>query len=233
MERKMAIQWRLLGLVALSLTSLLMIAKPASAQTSATGPQAIRDDGDFVVDELFTVDGVLLSTKAFTHDGAEIPVPASYIPFDTSRGRQPSKSEGSGRQSSGGIVPAGSGGGGSPGSSGCRSVTVNNEEVSTLGFTLLWWHSQTYWCWEASTYSVYSVQTTEWASDIDLIWSYLGITYDHEGWYAYVSGQSSSGYYNDKQAHFQSCLAWICQNLYPYNQLWSFYDGSYQWNTSG
>ena len=207
----------------------LMIAAPNAAAEAPEGkPKPAELTGDFVVDELFTVDGEPLAVKAYARDGSEIQVPRNHVPFTPSlpgnSGAKPDR---------GGVVANGSGSGGSPGSSGCRSVTVSNEvESAWFGTTLLWWHSQTYWCWDSASKVVYNVDTTEWFSNVDSLWSYKGITYSHEGWYAYLSGYSSSGYYNDKQSHFDSCIGPICQNVYPYNQLWSFYTGAYQWQTT-
>lgn len=197
----------------------------ASAEQPDPANQHKSADHDFVVDELFTLDGDLISARAFTRDGTEIAVPSTYSHFTPKNAER-------GRSVDGAITPNGSGGGGSPGPTGCRAVTVNNEVESTLGFTLMWWHSQTYWCWNSYMATVSDVATTEWASDIDVLWPYLGLSYDYEGYYEYFPGFTASGCLNYKQAHFQSCVTWVCQNEYPYNQLWSYYTGAYEWSTT-
>lgn len=184
--------------------------------------------GDHVIDSLFDIEGNLLSVRAYTPDGTEIPVPdPSLIP----EGINPLLLERVGGEDSGNVSPMGSGGGGSPSPSGCRMVTVNNEKESTLGFTLFWFHTSTEWCWTSSSYYISWAITDWWFSDVDPVWSFQSITRNHTGYYQYVSGYSNSGHFNDKQAHFQSCVWVVCQNQYPRNQLWAFYNGAYQWVT--
>lgn len=201
----------------------------ATDELSSTNGKA-RDGQDYVVDVLFGTNGEVIRATAFDADGKEIPIPEGAV---VQTKPSPSSLEFllMHAEEDGGTHTNATGGGGSSGPTGCRSVTVSNEKESMLGFTLFWFHTKTEWCWTSSTYTIHNVILDWWFTDVDPFWSFQGLTRNHYGFYQYVAGRSLSGYFHDKQAHFQSCIWIVCQNSYPRNQLWSFYNGAYQWRT--
>ena len=121
----------------------------------------------------------------------------------------------------GGPIPVGSGSGGSSSSSGCRKVTVNNWQGTTLGFTAFWYHTWTRWCWTRSTQNIYDV-TTGWSiSDVTANWWWLGEVNKELGFYDFGTndGHPRSAYKHYRQGHFEACVV--------------KYNGTWVWSTSG
>lgn len=227
---RLAVGRPILVLVPALLVALFVQGSAAATHESSSTNEKASDGQDYVVDVLFGTHGEVVRATAFDADGKEIPIPEGAV---VQTEPSPSSLEFllKHAEEGGGTQTNATGGGGSPGPTGCRAVTVSNEKESTLGFTLFWFHTKTEWCWTSSTYTIYNVIRDWWFTDVDPIWSFQGLTRDHYGFYQYVAGQSLSGYFHDKQAHFQSCIWIVCQNSYPRNQLWSFYNGAYQWQT--
>lgn len=94
-----------------------------------------------MVEETYTTDGELVSTKQFGSD----------TEGDVLGGSAPTEP--------GTIVPFGSGSGGSSSASGCKKVTVHNKKNSYLGALMYTWDTWTEWCWTRSTQRIYNVST--------------------------------------------------------------------------
>lgn len=219
---------------ALAAVAIGLVATIPSQQLAAAGPPeptegtapADRPDQDYVVDAEYSSSGALVSVRAFLSDGTEVPVP------EGDRARAPQRMRSPAPKSTVGATTNATGGGGAPGgSSGCRWVTVNNEVETALGFTLVWTHTYTSWCWSTITGAITSPVPDFWFSGLDPFWSWVGFIRNITSYFTYHAGFPQSGYVHDKQAHFNQCQFGACQNIYPRTEFKAYYDGSYTWTT--
>ena len=221
---------------------ILVVANPASTNVEPAVELAGSEDGQFVdedhiVVETFTITGEHVSTKAYSLDDEEIPVPDGFQ-------SQGSVSVGEevlyeiellNSQSGGELTALGSGHGGSSSSSGCRTVTVRNEEEDIAGFTAYWFNTWTRWCWNRSAKTISDVSSGWYLEDVDPFYVWRGMIVDSTEFYSWYSGYPTSGYRHEKQGHFENCVPYIgcIGNYYPRNVLWSHSNGTWSWSTSG
>lgn len=220
---------------------ILVVANPVSANVDPSVELVDPDDGRFVdedhiVVETFTVTGEHVSTKAYSLDNEEISVPEGFISQGSVSvdGDVLAEIELLNSQSGGELTALGSGHGGSSSSSGCRKVTVRNEEESMLGFTVFWFNTWTQWCWNRSAKVVSNVSSGWHLEDVSQFWEWREMLIDNGEFYSWYSEYSTSGYRHEKQGHLENCVYAICgADSYPRNILWSHSNGTWSWNTSG
>lgn len=194
-------------------------------QQAAQAPSD-RPHEDYVVDAEYGPNGSLKDVRAFLADGTEIPVPSE------DRSKVPARLRPLAGKPGGGATTNATGGGGAPGGTqGCRWITVNNEVETLLGFTLVWTHTYTSWCWSTITGAITSPVPDFWFSSLDPFWGWVGLIRNVTSYFSYHAGFPQSGYVHDKQAHFNQCQFGACQNVYPRTEFKAYYDGSYTWTT--
>ncbi len=222
------------------MASVLALASPVSAQTESssgedtTADQSLMDD-DHIVVETFTLTGDRIDTKAYSRDGVMIPVP---VDFESQGSVVADAAMMNGLKnlnwkSDRALWYASSGSGGFSSASGCITVTIRNEKESVLGFTLYWFNTWTEWCWSRASKRVSSVSTGYSLEDVDGVLVWQGLIVNDTRSYNWLSGYPSSGYWHEKQGHFQNCVPQVgCYaNSYPRNILKSHSDGTWYWRT--
>lgn len=131
----------------------------------------------------------------------------------------------------GDVTTQATGSGGSSTASGCRTVTVNNYESSTLGTLLYTYRTVTDWCWTRSTSNIYNVSNSWRYINDDMCWSWQGEVNNDLRFYSW-NGGSRSGYLHWRQGHVQGgCI--FPNNKYPENTIRAHSDGTYTWATAG
>ena len=221
---------------------ILVVANPASANVEPAVELAGSEDGQFVdedhiVVETFTITGEHVSTKAYSLDDEEIPVPDGFQSQGSVAltGEALAAAELLNSQSGGELTALGGGHGGSSSSSGCIRVTVRNEKESDiLGETVFWFNTWTRWCWNRAAKTISDVSTGWYLEDVDIIYQWRGLIFDSTEFYSWYSGYPTSGYRHEKQGHFEWCITQLgcIGNVYPRNVLWSHSNGTWSWYTS-
>lgn len=105
--------------------------------------------------------------------------------------------------------------------SGCKTVYVERNQYSILGFLLYTFNMSKYFCYNGS--SVYNTSVSNWASNVDSVWHYRGIVASSD--YPITNGHLSM-----RQGEFEgSCIQGSClQAGYPGIEIKVYADGTFQ-----
>lgn len=170
-------------------------------------------EGDYIIDELFTLDGTKVSTS-------KIPLePAAASGVDS-------------------TTAAASVSGGSSSASGCRKTTISNRQATTLGTTAYRYNTWTYWCWDRAKQYIKPGGSNGWSiSSVDSFQYWRGEV--RKSVYFYDAGENNnrprSAFRHYRQGRFENCVVkYGCVlTTYPANSLRSYYNGTYTYAFSG
>lgn len=132
------------------------------------------------------------------------------------------------------VTRQGSGSGGGSSASGCRKVTVKNVGKTVLGYTAYRYNTWTEWCWNRADRKITGVEVGQYLTEVASTMYYRGLVVDDQRFYSWQPGYNKSGYWNERQAQWENCIAkYGCiSNDYPRNIIRSHSDGSYTWATT-
>ena len=222
----------------LALLALAMVAaSPASAQVeppeTSVGNSLLDDD--HIVVETFTLAGDRIDTRAYGRDDAPIPIPDDFESLGTVMvgASTLAKTHGLDLLAQSESWLRESGNGGSSSTSGCIRVTVRNEKQTNLGFTAYYFNTWTSWCWNRNSQTIYNVSTGHSLVDVDSQFVWHGLVVDDTYFYSWLTGYVSSGYWHEKQGHFENCTIYFgcIGHHYPRNVLKSHSNGTWRWET--
>lgn len=218
---------RVTTVMSVAVCTLALAAGPAEATAEPGG--AAEPDETAAVDGLRTVDtseGDYLLDESFTLDGR--PLGTQRIEVDPGAGAGDTVS----------TLAARGGKGGKSTASGCRKVTVSNRARTTLGKTAYRYNTWTRWCWTRSAQRIHRGVTYGWSiSSVDPFQYWRGQV--RKSTTFYDAGPNNhrprSAFRHYRQGRFENCVVkYGCiQTSYPANSLRSYSNGTYAYRFSG
>lgn len=213
-------------MVSSAASALALAVGPAAATEGPGGAQAPPADTRFV-DALRVVDtpeGDYLLDESFTLDGR--PLSTQRTPLDGSAGTEPS------------TLAKRGGTGGTSTASGCRKVTISNRAKTVVGKTAYRYNTWTRWCWTRSSERIHRGVKTGWSiSSVDGFQYWRGQVRKVTNFYdaGANNNRPRSGFRHYRQGRFENCVVkYGCiQTSYPANSLRSYSNGRYRYAFSG
>ena len=125
------------------------------------------------------------------------------------------------------------GSGGTPMSSGCKTITLENKKYSTTGIDHMYTYTTiTKYCFNRATKTISNVQNDwDFYTDNDSV-KWVSQVRKWQEFYPWTSGYSQSGYRHKRKGHFENCYFFGCTgDSYPVNEIKAHSDGTYTWWT--